>query len=320
MYEQTQKIRKLVTHTAMYQILIKDGVLWDQMCSCLDVIDDTELAITAYQDRKFGGSTEELYVVMYGLLQILVVQQDAVKYLCESLQVLEDIYNNPRLQKIREIRNDTIGHPTKLDRDKKRRKSELPSYHHISRITLNYNGFQYISNYSNGETEFKNVSIPDLIRDQRTCLPEILTSVIVKLERREKDYKEEFKMEKLISFLPDTTDHDFEKIMVPDKIMAYPDTKISTARGALGLQHIKQVLQGFREALDKRSVKYESIDLIYEELEYPLAELEQYYQNAQNGKEPNINEKTVYIFAFFVKEQVNELKSMAQEIDEDYSS
>jgi len=51
-----------------------------------------------------------------------------------------------------------------------------------------------------------------------------------------------------------------------------------------------------------------------------LAELEVFFQNAQIGKELNINEKTAFIFTFFVEKQVDELISMAKEIDENYSS
>jgi hypothetical protein len=86
------------------------------------------------------------------------------------------------------------------------------------------------------------------------------------------------------------------------------------------LQQIKQTLQNFREAIAKRSITYDSINYVYELLEYPMTELEAFFENAQNGKELNINEKTAFIFAFFVEKQFDELISMAKEIDEDYSS
>ena len=87
MYEQTQKIRELVNKVIIRCILWQSGVPWDQLSSCLDVIEDTELAITAYLRREFGESTEGLYLAVYGLLQALFVQQDAVINLCESLSI-----------------------------------------------------------------------------------------------------------------------------------------------------------------------------------------------------------------------------------------
>ena len=65
---------------------------------------------------------------------------------------------------------------------------------------------------------------------------------------------------------------------------------------------------------------YEGVNYVCELLEYPLAELEAFFQNVLNGQELNINEKTAFIFAFFLQKQVDELISMAKEIDEDYSS
>lgn len=55
-------------------------------------------------------------------------------------------------------------------------------------------------------------------------------------------------------------------------------------------------------------------------LEYPLGELEKFFQSVNHGEEPPINGKTAYIFAYFVEKKVEELRQIAQGIDEDYSS
>jgi len=314
MYEQTHKIRELINKPIIRCILLQSGVLWDQLSSCLDVIGDTELAITAYLRREFGESTEVRYLAVYGLLQALFAQQDAVKFLCTSLGMPEKdpLKKYPRLIEIREIRNDTIGHPTMRDRQRKREKP--PSYHFISRPTLTHDGFQHVSFDSNGKLDFEDVSIPDLIEDQRTCLSEILTSVIGELEQKGKAHKEKFKMEKLVTFFPATLDYDFEKVTEGTRAIE------NDPRGKISLSTIKKAFQDFREALAKRGVTYDSINYVYELLDYPLTELEAFFQNLQNGKELNINEKTAFIFAFFVEKHVEELKLLAQEIDDEYSS
>ena len=293
-------------------ILSKNGTRWDQLCSCLDTIGDSELAIDAYLDRKFEENTGANYLAVYGRLQALFIQQNAVGYLCESLGMPNLIKNYPRLKEIRDIRTASIGHPTKKDRPK----NQPTSYHFISRVTLRPDGFQLLSILSDGEFKFEDVSIPDLIADQRTYLSEILTSVIGKLEHDEKAHKEKFRMEKLASFFPATLDYDFEKV----REGTTKTTIEHVAPAAVGLCRIKKALQDFREALSKRGIEYDSVNYVCKLLEYPLAELEVFFQNVQNGKEPNINEKTAYIFAFFVEKQLNELKLLAQEIDEDYSS
>ena len=178
MHGQTQKIRNLVNIPTIQQTLKKDGVLWNQMCSCLDVIEDTELAINTYFNKKCGESAEECYLAVYGLLQALFVQQDAVINLCESLGIPNPLNRYPQLGKIRKVRNDSVGHPTR------RGAANKPSYHFISRPTLTHDGFQHLSIDSNGKLDFEDISIPDLIKDQEAYLSEILKSVIVELEQK----------------------------------------------------------------------------------------------------------------------------------------
>jgi hypothetical protein len=308
-----QEIRDLINKPIMQYPLLKNRALWNQLCSCLDVIGDSELAIDAYLNRKFQKSTGENYLAVYGLLQALFLQQDAVFNLCESLGIPEKIHNYPKLEEIRDVRSDSIGHPTKRNR----KKGQPTSYHFISRPTLGPDGFQLLSLDSNGKLRSKDVSVPNLIKDQKTYLSNVLTAVIGELKHREKAHKEKFRMEKLASFFPDTLGYCFEKINLSTTTLKEP------ALGAWGVEQVKQVLKTFQEALAKRGIDLDTYDVVknvYILLEYPLAELEAFFQNVENGRELNINERTAYIFAFFVEKQVNELKDLAREIDEDYSS
>jgi len=123
-------------------------------------------------------------------------------------------------------------------------------------------------------------------------------------------------MEKLVSVFPGTSDYDLQKILETTGMQE------DAALGEVSLQQIKQTIQAFREALEKRGIEletYDSIKYVYDLLEYPLGELENFFQSVKSGKESNINEKAAYIFAFFVEKQVAELRQIAQEIDEDYS-
>lgn len=311
MNEEIQKVREFINKPILQSPLLKNGALWDQLYSCLDVIEDSELAIDAYLDRKFGEGIGAHYLTVYGLLQALFIQQNAVKYLCESLGMPNPLDNNPGLKKIKDIRNDAIGHPTKRNG----KKGQPTSYHFIARRTLKPDGFQLASFFGNGTSKFEDISIPDLIADQRTYLSEILTSIIGELEQKEKAHKEKFKIEKLVSFFPATLGYSFGKVFAEIKRGKYPPTL-----ALLNLQQINQTFQNFREAILKRGITYAPVNYECELLEYPLAELEAFFQNIQEGKEPNINEKTAFIFASFVEKQIEELKLLAQEIDDNYSS
>lgn len=315
MYECIKIIRGYINSPRKQYCLLKDRGLWFQLCSCMDVVEDSELAIAAYSEYsvgKFGNSDGIKYLSTYGMLQALFLQQDSVINLCESLKIPTKFEDYPKLRDIREIRNDSIGHPTKRDRKKGRAKS----YHFISRFSLSFGGFDLYSNYSNGQSETKYVSIPKLIADQRMYISDILISVINKLKEEEMNHKKKFKNEKLASIFSSILNYHFGKVSET----IYKSTPASF--GEASLQYIDETLNTFREALEKRGIEietYDSINDVFKLVDYPLNELKNFFHNLKSGLETNINAETAYIFAFFVNKQMAELKNFAQEIDEEYS-
>ena len=312
MHEYTEKVRNFINEPRAQHALLKNRALWLQLCSALDVVEDSDLAIASFSAGEFPATDGARYLAVYGLLQALFLQQDAVFNICESLSIPEKLESYPGLKEIREIRNASIGHPTK----KAGLKGRSTSYHFISRPTLSLDGFELHSSHSDETTEFKGISIPELIAEQRRYVSHILGSAITELKRREAAHKEKFKMEKLASLFPPSLDYALAKI--------FESTERAdlAAIGEVSLKSINRTLQAFREALHKRGIELdssESINYIYTWLQYPLAELEKFFQSTKAGEHPNINEETAYIFTFFVRAQFDELKQVAQEIDDDYS-
>lgn len=87
---------------------------WSIVCVAFDCFEDTQEAINQYIDSSFPSSYGGKYLYIYGLLQALFVQQDALKAIYKILLNKDlNIDNNyPELKKIRNIRNDSVGHPT----------------------------------------------------------------------------------------------------------------------------------------------------------------------------------------------------------------
>jgi len=225
------------------------------------------------------------------------------------LGINDNISNYPGLQEIREIRNASIGHPTKQGRKRPF------SYHAISRLSLSSKGFQLLTSDETGTSKFEWISIPKLIADQHSYASAIFTSVIEKLEQEETAHKEQFKKEKLVAVFSPTLAYHIEKIFESIRSGDNP------AFGAINLGILTQALQDFEAALAKRGIEldtYEVIEDLYEELAYPISELEAYFQHLEKGHRPNINEKTAYIFAFFITKKFDELKDLAEEIDAEY--
>jgi hypothetical protein len=176
---------------------------WNMLCSSLDVIGDTELAFDAYMENlKSPATTGELYTLLYGIMQALFIQQDAVKHAIEALG-LEPI-SNLVLDDIREVRNDSMGHPTKRGKGK--------SFNFITRVSMSRSGFTLMTAFPDQDPTFRHVNVVQHINDQRDILKTVLTQVIEKFRKEEMDHRAEFKDEKLERIFPQTLGYYYEKI------------------------------------------------------------------------------------------------------------
>lgn len=302
------EIRDFINNPRIHYWLIKDKNKFNQMCSSLDIIGDTVLAIEAYVSKKGKELVGQRYLEIYGLLQALQLQQDAVIHLAEALGLPISIKDFPNLSKIRDIRNRSVGHPTKKDRPKP------TSYHFISRITLGKEGFK-LESFINGDAYFEDILALQLIVEQKSDITAILTIIKTELMKRDKEHKLMFKSEKLeFIFTDNNLGHAFEKLNECFRGINYVPGFDSA-----GLETINKVLNMFQEALKKRDIHLETYDVIkytYKDLEYPLAQLKLYINRQQCDIS---NKKEAHIYLTFVSNKVDYLKDVAKEIDAEYS-
>lgn len=279
---------------------------WNRLCSALDVIGDTELGLDAYLSHPVVEDTGIRYLHVYGGLQLLQAQQDAVAEICAALQIKPKA--SPKVPLVREVRSSAIAHPTR-QQENNRSKSNF-----IVRATMSQYNFTLFTVVEDEwpHTE-RNVSIPKLIALQREALAATLVEVIAVLDEAEMKHREQHKNEKLSDCFPETLSYYFSKIFEGiHSPRTYP----------LGKMHIDLVvdcLAKMRTMLDKRGEWgiYDSVDYEYELLEYPLAQLQTFFVDRTSSK---LNDKDAYIFCAFVREQIKTLIQIAREIDETYES
>lgn len=298
--ELEQRIRGFINRTPKQHALLKDSKAWNQLCSSLDVIGDTDLAFEAYDKAPPTDDAGATYLLVYGVLQALVLQQDAVRSLAEALDLQYD--PDPSLRDIREVRHASVGHPTK--------RVGQARAHFISRISMTKTGFQLVTVYpDHGPAQFKGVSIQGLIATQRSQLWAIMNQVVASLQREEAEHKTMFKDKKLAASFPATTDYYFEKIyesIRAGKLFEY------------GLSHVKliaEAVERFKSELAERGGTYDNVEYHLGLVSYPLQELELYFGSSGQAK---LNERDAFIFADFTQTQINALRGMAAEIDESY--
>ena len=283
--------------------LLKERIVWNKICSSLDVIGDTNLAIDSYLDNlNIISSDGEIYIFLYGIFQVLFVQQDAVKHLCEAL-VIEYI-DTEKLKQIREIRNDTIGHPTKRGNNK--------SFSFIVRFNMSKSNFTYNKYIRDTKDVFQDVDVVNLINNQKDEIIKKLQKIIIELKKEEKEYRKKYMEKKLIKLIPDTLDYYFEKAYKLANPLSYRNYNL------IGLKSIKNVLDTIKNELIKREIydSYESVKEVIEILDYAISKIQ---NNFSESNSFHLTNNDVYIYVDFIKNQMNELKDMLKELDDDYS-
>lgn len=166
--EAEQRLRGVVNEPEIQHRLIQGQRRWQELCSSLDVIGDTDSAIAAYLASPPIRNMGLLYLLTYGLLQVLYVQQDAVQHAAKAVGLP---YKLPEeLLTIREIRNKAIGHPT--DRTKG-----------IIQLTLSHEGFTlYSFDCSRPETS-QPIRFAELIEAQSAAVIQCIDKIIHYLEQ-----------------------------------------------------------------------------------------------------------------------------------------
>jgi hypothetical protein len=297
------KIRDLINIPRKQKSLLLEPASWNKLTSSLDIIGDTELAIDAFEASDFPKDEGRKYLILYGILQALFIQQDAVQNLTEALKL--SYSPDPLLNEIREIRHDSIGHPSK-----RQRKGKELSYNFISRITISHSGFSLMKTFPDGRTpEFININLPSIINTQRDKLSLALNILLDRLKEDEMKHRKMFRNDLLEDIFPSTIGYYFQKLN--EGIFGIKK---------LGLMHtnlLQDIVDNFKIALEKRDILESHIQYSIDLINYPLSELKLFFESPENSF---LNDKSAYIFSFFVREKIRLLQELAKEIDSEYAT
>ena len=146
--------------------------------SCLDVIEDSNACLDAplapvNSDQHLDDANKYLYI--YGKMQALVLQQDAVRHF---LDATEFEFTIEPLKYIRDIRNKSVGHPTLRGKGTRR------TFHFITRERICNEGFELTTVYADSRPDCtERINLRELIVEQRRYLSQILENFIASLQR-----------------------------------------------------------------------------------------------------------------------------------------
>lgn len=337
-HQQISQIREIVDSPRKKFILLQDKSKFMQLCSVIDAIEQTELVINTFSFNSYE-STGDFYLGIYGFLQAMYVQTDAIKHLCQVLNIDENITEKySRLLEIRDVRAATVGHPTLKNRHyihgeetiekkgEKKQTNSLKSYNFVSRAFLSKEKITLISYYNDGSMKQKEIEPNELIADQQKFISEILDNVYFRLIKEEQDHKEKFRMEKLQDIfsqiryfgIEQTTKGVYSNFDTSDiKQWQIDDTNF----GMSGVEYINQRINLFIDSVKRRDEGFaESIKEEIEEFVFATGILKDLLSKKLSMMEISRDEQIyMRVLLKYIKFQITEFERYAKQLDEEYS-
>ncbi|MCL4843477.1 MAG: hypothetical protein KJZ79_16635 [Bryobacteraceae bacterium] len=295
------RVRDLINQPRWQYLLLQDSKHWNVLCAALDAVGDTTLAVQAYRNLSEPESDGERYLLVYGLLQALFLQQDCIENLVKSLGF--DYSRQKELIQIRDVRNKTVGHPS--DRG--------ASSHVISRAALSKAGFTLLTYWHDGRFNSDDVDILHLIESQEDLVIKTLEDTIRELEKREMEHRQNFRTELLTGVFPTTSDYHLGKVCVG---VDHPGSDRSYT--LINLQAVASYVNRFRAALSERGIlpAASMLENDLAQVEYTISQLLAYLQ----GNDAYLNAQSAPIFGCFLKQKIRDLIKMAEELDRENAS
>lgn len=176
-HDLTSEIREHINGSFRHAVL-PSTINHEQVFCSLDTIEDTDLAIEAYRTQPFPEHCGVQYLWINGVLQCLVVQQDAVTHLGACFGLRLNPAHDEGARKIRALRNSVVGHPTRQTQNVE----NGPCHNAISRISLHRDGFRRLR-ANKVRTEFDDVSLPEFFEIQDAFIQNHLRAVIQALTK-----------------------------------------------------------------------------------------------------------------------------------------
>lgn len=287
-------------------LLNKDKGFWDQLWTCLDTIGDTELAVKSFNDSSPESFYKSSYLQTYGLLQALYLQQDAVNNLKESVlgKKINWEKEHPDVFLVRTIRNESIGHPTKNAQNKLKKNI----YCVIDRSSLSKEGFSYVM-WSSDSFSKKSIKFSELISKQEDALFKELSGLSQKIKDEEVEHKKKFDGDSLSKYLPDDEPYSLTLL----RRAAYDQL------GWVGVKQYKVKYEEIKKGIEARYGK------INDTLRIPgtklvIDQLDRIFQRIEELKKSDEDvEIDISIYADALVENLKELKTHLDEIDEEFS-
>jgi hypothetical protein len=256
-----------------------------------------------YVAVPYPDSAGLAYIYTYGILQAIFIQQDAIRHLAEAFGL--DLTLPEELRRIREIRNSSIGHPTK------QKLNGIQNYNFISRISMRKYGFTLLRTSKIESNQFIEVNLAELLDTQAAEALALLGKISEKLAKLDEMHKQKFKGEPLVDKLPPAAGYYFEKMS--EGIHSSRHYGKEFAHGMVGI--IRKMYDEFESALKERSELHDYTAYDLQEYRSALDWMDRFLSN----KIECCTENDAAVYLFYLRERHKHFVEIAKEIDDEYA-
>ncbi len=294
-----------VIHEPLYHNFynIPDELKYNQTFTSIDLIEDSQIAIEEFENAKSIGKHGRSTLLIYGLLQSLFLQQDGLYnlYKCVVNDKIKqtDFFDTFSFDRgIREVRNDIAGHPT----NRKNTEFYFIAKGPISKYRFTYAG--YTPNFRVVEVDLKSFIFNQFEFANRVLIT-VQNDILRKIEMKKGEHKNKSLKEMIVG-----VDRNIQLIFrgIRDK-----ERKL---QGEWGISGVKGSVDEIRKELDSRFNKNLPIGLseAFRMINYIMYRFSQWWsENTLFGNDD------AEIFLDSLKYQLNKLKEMLKEIDEEFN-
>lgn len=293
------EIRSRVNHPRLRSSMSSDALKFNVLHCALDAVGDAEVALDAYLHMPEPGSVGERYIGVYGVLQVMFVEQQAVRAICEAFSLQFD--RTDLLRRVADIRNASVGHPVPNKPGKPTR--------FVSRADLRHGSFGLLLSYTDKPFESLTIDLFDLIASQRRDLGNLLEAVLTGMDQDELSHRQRFRATKIAPLLHDSIPWLLSKV---GSTARAEDTSI--AKG--NLRSIQAMIENVRSELDQRS-EGGPFDGLFDEIHHSIQRIQDILA-ATDGSDSAARDLAIY--AEHLEDRLADLKRASEEIDRIYAS
>jgi len=282
---------------------LPNELLYNQTFTSIDLIEDSQIAIEEFERAESLGKQGRSTLLIYGLLQSLFLQQDGLynlyKCVVDGKIKQTDFFEIFSFDKnIREVRNDIAGHPT----NRKDTEFYFITKGPISKDRFTYAG--YTPTFRKVEVDLKTF-IANQLEFTRNVLQTIQENISKKIEMKKDEHRNKSLKEMLVG-----ADRNIQLVHrgIRDEERSF--------QGEFGISGIKEIIDEIRKELNKRYNENLPIGIAeaFRLIDYIIHRFNQWWT-----EKTLLGNDDAEIFLDSLGKQLNELKDMLLEIDEEFN-